>query len=119
MIAMKRSRHTTYQLTSAAPYIIPVSSNSFFEFCEKYQATVSSVSEMEPLKRLYNKMKILINMDEIDVNQHRFGKSNDINPVQQAKFNVFMRNLYKTNLIQIEYQDVADLSIYPATALLA
>ncbi len=50
----------------------------------------------------YTKINRLINLEEGDSNSHRYGKINDISTEQIETFNAFIRNNYKTNIIQFE-----------------
>ncbi|SFQ09642.1 Predicted DNA-binding transcriptional regulator YafY, contains an HTH and WYL domains [Lachnospiraceae bacterium XBB1006] len=108
LVEMNSSTRTSYRLTSTAPYIIPISADSLYEFCMKYKDTASSISEIEPLKQAYHKMKLLINLDDTLESFHRFGKSNSLSHSQQEKFNTFIQSQYTTHLIQIEYDDKKD-----------
>ena len=101
LVTMKKADHTTYQLSSKAPLIITLSDDSLFEFCQKYEETVSTTSDIEPLKQAYNKIKELINLEGEDTNRHRFGKSNDISKKQIDTFNAFISHPYKTHLLKL------------------
>ena len=103
IVSMIKSKHTTYQLTSKAPYIIPISEDSLFEFCLKYERSASSTSDIKPLKQAYGKIQKLINIENDDINLKRFGKSNDISPKQIDAFNNFTSYPYKTNLLELSY----------------
>lgn len=105
LVTMKKAEHTTYQLTSQAPYIITISGDSLYEFCQKYEATVSTTTELEPLKNAYGKIRNLINVDEASKEIRRFGKTNEISQSQIDTFNNFIQHPYKTNLIQLSRND--------------
>jgi len=101
LVIMEKSVHTTYQLSSKAPLIIPISDDSLFEFCQKYEETASSTANMEPLKQACSKMKELINYEASSTTRHRFGRSNDISQKQIDKFNNFIDHSYKTNQLML------------------
>ncbi len=107
MVSKKEGRHVIYSLTNKAPLIIPVSEDSLYEFCQQYEENISSLSELEPVKNAYKKIRDLICYDSSEVNQRRFGKLNQISDIQIEKFNSFLTHPYKTNRIQINsrYQD--------------
>jgi hypothetical protein len=102
LVSIDKGRQTRYQLTSIAPYIIPLSGDSLYEFCQRYEEYDSSTTDSELLKQSYEKITKLINLDGRTSDQHRFGKINDITPDQVSAFNSFITNNYKTNLIQFE-----------------
>lgn len=96
-IVMKKSDHTTYQLSNKAPIIVPTSDKSLFEFCQNYEEISLSTTDMAPLKQACTKIKELINYEDSDIHRHRFGRSNDISPEQIETFNRFIAHPYKTN----------------------
>ena len=102
LVTIEKGKHTYYKLTSAAPYIIPVSGDSLYEFCQRYEESASSTTGVEPLKQTYSKITKLINLDGNDITQHRFGKINDITPSQIDTFNNFISSNYRNYLIQFE-----------------
>lgn len=101
-VSMVQNEHTTYQLTSTAPYIIPISGDSLYEFCQKYEEAASTISDLEPLKQAYNHIRTIINLENSNSTMHRFGKVNDISEQQIDSFNAFISHPYKTNLLQFE-----------------
>lgn len=100
LVALEKGKHTSYRLTSSAPYIIPLSGDSLYEFCQRYEESASSTKDLEPLKKAYAKITNLINLEGSDSEQHRFGRINDITPAQIDTFNSFILSDYKSNLIQ-------------------
>lgn len=114
LVIMEKTDHTTYHLSGKAPLIIPISDDSLFEFCQKYEETVSTTSDIEPLKQAYNKIKELINLEGDDTNRHRFGKSNDISQKQIDTFNSFISQPYKTHMLQLTniYKDQAQIDTF-------
>lgn len=102
LVSIEKGRQTRYQLTSTAPYIIPLSGDSLYEFCQRYEEYDSATTDSDLLKQSYEKITNLINLDGRTRDQHRFGKINDITSDQVTAFNSFITNNYKTNLIQFE-----------------
>ena len=102
LVSIEKGRQTRYRLTNTAPYIIPLSGDSLYEFCQRYEEYDSSTTDSELLKQSYDKVTKLINLDGRTSDQHRFGKINDITYDQVTAFNSFITNNYKTNLIQFE-----------------
>lgn len=101
LVDMKKAGHTTYHLSYKAPLIIPVSDDSLFEFCQKYEESTSATSDIEPLKQACAKIKELINYEGNDITRHRFGRSNDISQKQIETFNNFIAHPYKTNQLML------------------
>lgn len=101
LVSLKGGRKTTYELTSKAPYIIPISGDSLSEFCLKYEEHVSAISELLPIKSAYSKIQQLIAWEGAENEHRRFGKINQIDDFQIKKFNDFICHPYKTNLITL------------------
>ena len=104
LVAIKQNKHTTYQLTNKVPYIIPISGDSLFEFCQRYEEQTSSATDVEPLKYIYNRIERLINLEKTDINQHRFGKSANIASEQIDAFNRFIESSYISKQIEFDYR---------------
>ncbi len=102
LISMTKSFHTEYQLTNAAPYIIPISGDTLYQFCQHYSESVSSISEVTPLKQAYERIKHLIGYEDCDVSNGMFGRINDIKQEQIDSFESFVVHPYKTNLLKID-----------------
>lgn len=101
LILMSSGAHTEYRLSGKAPQLITVSSDSLFEFCQKYSETVSSTSELAPLKQAFNRIGTLIDYVESDIKISRFGKTNGISSDKIERFNSFVTLPYKTKQLQI------------------
>lgn len=101
LVSIKGSPNATYELTSKAPYIIPISTDSLFEFCQKYEEHLTTTSELLPAKQAYKKIQTIISWNSADHEQRRFGKLNQISQKQIEKFNDFIIHPYKTNRITI------------------
>ena len=100
-VTLKEGEPVTYDITSSAPYILPVSGNSLAEFCRKYEEHLTTTSELSPIEQTYKKIQDLISWDSSTYGQHKFGKINQISPVQISKFDEFIRHPYKTNRLWI------------------
>lgn len=101
LVSIIGSPKSKYELTSKAPFIISVSTDSLFEFCQKYEEHITTTSELLPVKQAYNKIQNIISWDSADHEQRRFGKLNQINQKQIDKFNDFISHPYKENRITI------------------
>ncbi|SEQ67771.1 WYL domain-containing protein [Butyrivibrio sp. TB] len=95
LVSMEEGQKVTYNLTSKAPYIIPISGDSLSEFCLKYEEHVSATSELLPIKQAYNKIQKIISWDGSKNEQRRFGKINQISEFQIERFNYFISHSYK------------------------
>ncbi|WP_022778298.1 WYL domain-containing protein [Butyrivibrio sp. AE3009] len=104
LVACEKGKHTKYRLSNAAPYIIPLSGDSLYEFCQRYEESASSATDSVLLKQTYAKITNLINLEGKDSDQHRFGRINDITQEQIDSFNIFIQSGYKSNLIQLDYE---------------
>jgi len=100
LVRVKRSKHTTYQLSSRAPKIIPTSEDNLYEFCMKYEDQASSAGETEQIKQIYNKINCLIRKEKDNAHQSQFGRTEHIDTTVFSEFN---DHKYKTNLLEIEY----------------
>lgn len=101
LVTLKKGNKNIYKLTSKAPNIITISEDSLFEFCQKHEEYLSTTSELQPVKKAYNKIRKLIAWDSSEIKQRRFGKINQINEKQIRKFNDFISHPYKTNRITL------------------
>lgn len=101
LVTMNKTNHTEYQLSNAAPYIIPISGDSLYEFCQKYSEIVSSSDTLSPLQQAYEKIKHLINYEEGNLAYSRFGRINNITQEQIDNFDAFIVHPYKTNLLEL------------------
>lgn len=101
LIRLVEGQHTTYQLTDIAPYILTVSSDSLYQFCQQHEGHASSTTSLAPVKQTYDKIQSLIAYDSSNQVQAIFGKQNQISPEQIDKFNQFIAHPYKTNQLQI------------------
>lgn len=104
LVRMEKSEHTTYSLSTAAPYIIPVSGDSLFQLCQRYSESATSTTKISPLKHAYEKIHSLINIEEYSISQLRYGKTNTITEKQISSFNSFVIHPYKTNLLCLSYE---------------
>lgn len=57
IVRQHKGRQITYELTETAPYIIPISGDSLFRFCQEYEDNISSMSELVPIKQAYVPVK--------------------------------------------------------------
>lgn len=119
LVEQVQGTQVKYALTTAAPYIIPISEDSLFEFCQKHESNQSTTSELVPVEIAYQKIKHIIDYEQYDFNQRRFGKINQISETQIAKFNDFISHPYSTNLLQLNssYNGIERHNIF-ATGLL-
>lgn len=101
LVALKDGHKVSYELTTKAPYIIPISGDSLSEFCLKYEEHISATSELLPIKQAYNKIQNIISWDGAENEQRRFGKINQISDSQIDRFNYFISHSYKDNLITL------------------
>ncbi len=101
LVVMSAGAHTEYRLSAGAPQLFSVSGDSLFEFCQKYSETVSSTSELIPLKQAYSRIRTIIDFTESGVNISRFGKINGITPEKIERFDSFARLPYKTKQLKI------------------
>lgn len=101
LIRIREAKQVTYELTDKAPLIIPISEDSLYDFCQKYEDAASSMSELEPVKQAYSKIQNLICLDGSDYSQRKFGKINQISKNQIDSFNRFIAHPYKTNQLKI------------------
>lgn len=101
LVKLVEGQHTTYTLTDVAPYILTVSSDSLYQFCQQHEGHASSTTKLTPVKQTYDKIQSLIAYDSSNQNQAIFGKQNQISPEQIYKFNLFIAHPYKTNRLHI------------------
>ena len=102
LVTMIKNRTTEYRLTGSAPYIIPVSGDSLYEFCQKHAETVTETSEITPLKDAYERIKKLIGFEESDVHNNRIGRITDLTSEQIDNFNRFIVLPFSTNLLEFK-----------------
>lgn len=99
---IKRQSHTYYELTGLAPHIIPISGDSLYAFCQRYEDFATTTTDLKPLKTAYKKIQTLIDMDGDDLIQHHYGKSNNISQKQMDTFEAFIAHPYKTQVLQLD-----------------
>ena len=102
LVKMEQSTHTTYSLTTAAPFIIPLSNDSLYELCARYDESATSTTNVGPLKSAITKIQKIVNYEGNDIELSRYGKINEISPEMLNAFSSFIRHPYKTNLLQFE-----------------
>lgn len=102
LVVMRKREHTTYQLTAKAPCIIPISADSLYEFCLRYEESATATTGLAPLKQAYAKIQRLIQMEAPDSVSHQFGKTNEISQRQLDSFEAFTSHDYRAKLIQLE-----------------
>lgn len=101
LVDVKQETQTEYVLTNSAPYILTISEDTLFDFCQKHEATQSTTSELIPVKNAYKKIKNIISYEQYDLKQRLFGKINQISKKQMKKLNEFINHPYNTNLLQL------------------
>lgn len=101
IVRQHKARQITYELTETSPYIIPISGDSLFRFCQEYEDNISSMSELVPIKQAYHKIQSLLCFSVDDKKQRSFGKLNLIDQTQIQSFNTFINSHYKTNRIRV------------------
>lgn len=101
LVTINEGNKVTYELTSKAPFLIPISEESLFELCQKYEDNQTVTTELVPLKSAYKKMQMILNLEGSEKTQRRFGKINQINKKQIQTFNDFISHPYKTNRLKI------------------
>jgi len=101
LVTIERNAQTKYTLTSVAPLLLPVNQDRLYDFCVRQESTLSTTSELLPVKIAYEKIKNVISYEQYDLNQHRFGKINQISKEQIEKLNDFISHPYNTNLLQL------------------
>ncbi len=119
LVRVVSGQSTQYELTTAAPCILPVSEDNLYDFCQRHEASLSTTSELIPVKNAYEKIKRIISYEQYDLSQRLFGKINQINENQLNKLNDYISHPYSTNLLQLNtlYNGVERHNIF-ATGLL-
>ncbi len=101
LVELVSGNKTKYELSSAAPYILPISEDSLYYFCQRHETTLSTTSELIPVKSAYQKIKNIISYEQYDLKQRLFGKINQISKKQIKKLNEYISHPYSTNLLQL------------------
>lgn len=100
-VKLNEEQKVTYEMTAKAPFLIPISEESLLELCQKYEDNQTVTTELVPLKSAYKKMQMILNLEDSEKTQRRFGKINQISKKQIQTFNDFISHPYKTNRLQI------------------
>ena len=107
IVAIKQDTKVRYELTGKAPYIITLSDDSLYSFCQHYEEHMTTTTELLPVRNVYQKAKMIMNLEGADYTQRVFGKTNQISQKQIDTFNRFIAHPYKTNRLFINsaYRD--------------
>ena len=100
----KMTRHTKYTLTSKAPSITSISGENLYTFCNRYENSASSVDK-EPARKIYDKIRLLINMETDSISHDQFGRTDRNDSEQEEKYYQFIDQPYNTNILEFDYRN--------------
>lgn len=103
LVDMSNGERIKYSISSNAPYFIPASDDSLYDFCRTFEENSTTISESKPAQQAFVKIKTLIDYDGAETPQRRFGRQNQINTELLRKLDNFLIFPYKTNKLRITY----------------
>ncbi len=104
LVDQTNGENIKYCLSINAPHFIPASDNSLYTFCQSFEENSTVISESQPVKQAFCKIKTLIGYDGAETPQSRFGRQNQISTDLLEHLDKFLLQPYKTNKLIMTYR---------------